>query len=397
MAQLPVSELPEHSPLGFSGAERYRHCPGSVALILGLPPDMEEADPEYRVAGTAAHEAWAWCLKNGAEAWEAAGQDWNGYTLTAEDLAAGQFYLDDVRSLVIPTREGHRETVIVLVEEKIHAPEIHEHAFGTLDYALVCRNWAAITDYKHGEGVYVAAAGNWQLMGYAALLLSRFPNIEQFLLRINQPRFEGQAKVREWKVTAECIRTWVRDELQPAMRNAWSMVKGKPPTYEAGEWCRFCPAVGPLCPAHNHNLAVVEQSGMLVERLSNEKVGELMGKVEPLEMMIKKIKAEATRRRLAGIEIANCKTVVKKAFRVWKSSAEPEVSEKFGNRAFKTAMLSPAEFEKEFGARGKAFTKEYAFTPDNGLTIAPLSDPRKAVTVQKPSETFAFALTNNKK
>jgi hypothetical protein len=37
-----------------------------------------------------------------------------------------------------------------------------------------------------------------------------------------------------------------------------------------------CPAVKALvCPAHNHNLAVVEQTAPLVERLSDERLDDL--------------------------------------------------------------------------------------------------------------------------
>ena len=99
-----------HSPLGFSGAERYMNCPGSVALIASLPPEAGEGDPEYRARGTAAHAAAAWCLREGRDAWEASGQAWEGVKLDADDLEAIQVYLDDAcaRIKAVPIEQRRR-------------------------------------------------------------------------------------------------------------------------------------------------------------------------------------------------------------------------------------------------------------------------------------------------
>src|SRR5260370_42488567 len=107
-----------HSPLGFSGAERYFNCPGSVALIVALPPDDLPADPDYTKAGTAAAAAWAWCLREGADAWEAAGQEWEGSWLTPDDMEAGQFYLDTVRQVRADCNDTPTE---FLIEESFGA------------------------------------------------------------------------------------------------------------------------------------------------------------------------------------------------------------------------------------------------------------------------------------
>ena len=386
MARKSVDKLPAHSPLGFSGAERYMVCPGSVALNMSLPPDTT-ADPEYRRKGEAAHAAAAVCLQEEFDAWEIMDRD---FELTAADLDAIQVYLDHVRDLRIA---GGRQYYEELIEVKIHAPKLHEQAFGTLDYCLVLSDKTCIIrDYKHGEGVFVEAERNPQLMGYAAMMLERYPWIVAFDLGIVQPRFQGEQKIRTWQVWADEIAEWRDNELKPAMRNAWSMTKGKPPVYQPGEHCRFCPAKNALaCPALKHEVAVVEQSAPLVERISDEKLADLYAKVEPLKMMIKAIEAETTRRALAGIKLPGVKVVPKKAFRVWKSDAP--LTEEFGPAAYVETLRSPAEIEKEFGREGKEFVRQWAFTPDNGYTIAPESDRRKAIEVQKPSETFTNVLT----
>lgn len=383
-----------HSPLGYSGLERYKECSGSVALIASLPPGVGEGDPEYRRAGSAAHEAWAWCLKNGADAWEAA--CWNGYALTADDLAAGQVYLDDAR------HRGDQppsacENNIILIEELIHAPEIHELAWGTIDQAIINLNlqYAEITDYKHGEGIFVDAEDNVQLMGYACLVLSRYPSIEAFLLRIIQPRCQ-YAGPREWRISAEDLIRWRENELKPAMNRAAHAI-GKPDArieLKPGPWCRFCKVKEAIaCPALEQNAWVVAQTPDETRLITNERLGELYGMIEPLNMRIKAIRDEAERRALAGREIPNVKTVAKKADRLWKDTATVALSAALGPDVIEHKLKSPAVIEK-LSPNAKALVAEYVYTPDYGLTIAPVSSRYKEVKPQGMAEKFGKVLDN---
>lgn len=380
---------PEHSPLGFSGAERWSNCPGSVALIASLPPDAEDADPEYRRAGVAAHAAAAWCLRKGADAWEAP-LEWEGYSLTAEDMRAIQFYLDTVRA------SGHLSPHI---EEMIHAPEIiHELAYGTIDHYEVdhITRTAVVTDYKHGEGIFVDVVENPQLMGYAALVLSTYRNLEHFVLRIVQPRCQ-EPFVREWKISTKDLIEWRDNKLIPAMNRAARLMAGNhlaEQNLKPGSWCLFCKAKEALaCPALEHNALVVEQAGPVAERVSDQRLGDLYQKLEPLKIMAKAIEAEVLRRRLAGIDVPGSKTVLKKTFRVWKTDAEEALTAALGSSAMTEPELKgPVQIEA-LGALGKALVKQFAYSPDAGYTVAPLSDRRKAVTVQKPSEDFKHIST----
>ena len=381
-----------HSPLGFSGAERYFNCPGSVALIAALPPDAFLPDPDYTKAGTAAHAAWAECLRNGLDTWEVADQEWEGYKLTEDDLAAGQVYLDSVRPI---PRPGALE---VLVEWYHHAPAIHELASGTIDLAVIGGNFAEITDYKHGAGIFVSAVRNKQLMGYAALLLDACPHLRYFYLRIEQPRCQPYEGPSEWEISATELREWVEEELQPAMDLAGyglsdpykiGIQRGD---LKAGEWCRFCPVQKALaCPEH-HQIAVevedVNLARVTNDRLSDERLGDLYAKIEPLKMMMRSIEAEVLRRRLSGVDVPNSKTVAKKVFRVWKDGAQEALAAALGPCVMKTELKSPAEMEK-LGKLAKQLTKEYAFSPDAGYTVAPIGDRRRAIDVV-PADATCF-------
>lgn len=359
-----------HSPLGFSGAHRWMACPGSPHLIATLPPGSDPVDPDYRVAGTAAHAAWAWCLREGAEAWEAGDREWEGYQLTAEDMDAGQVYLDLIHH---HQGDGHGDHFI---EEACHAPEFHPLAYGTLDHILIDGDTAVLTDYKHGEGLWVDVVRNPQLMGYAVLALSRWPQIEQFQLRICQPRCKSSdgEPTRTWDVSAEEIKEWAAAELLPAM------IRAGAPQGElvAGEHCRFCPAKL-ACPKIREDASTFTSSAPLAERMSDEALGSLYEKLAQTKMLAKAVEAEVYRRMMAGSTVPGSKVVVKKAWRVWKDGAAEALEGSPVEEIYKTELKTPAEIEK-MGPEAKRLVREWAYTPDAGYTVAPLSDSRKAVT-----------------
>jgi Protein of unknown function (DUF2800) len=375
-----------HSPLGFSGAERYFNCPGSVALIAALPPEAFQPDPDYTAAGTAAHAAWAECLREGLDAWAVADREWEGYRLTMEDLDAGQLYINAVRARIANAGEH-------LIEWRHHAPSIHPLAVGTIDDALIYGSHAVVTDYKHGEGIFVSVEHNKQLMGYAALLLDFYPYLTSFTLRIVQPRCAGAEPVREWSISADALQRWVNDELRPAMFAADPRYPNDPVDtpkgLNAGEWCRFCPVQKALaCPEHNQIAEVIEYAPA-IETVSDERLGDLFAKAEVLKMMIASIQKETLRRRLDGIDVPGTKTVLKKVFRVWKDGAEEKLKSALGPCVMTAPELKgPAELEK-LGKMAKQLTKEYAYSPDAGYTVALATDRRAAIEIVPPAaDTF---------
>ncbi len=379
-----------HSPLGFSGAERWTNCPGSVALIASLPPNAGEGDPEYRKAGTAAHAVAAACLNADLDAWESVGSEhWGDYTPTAEDLASVQDYLDVARGRIAALKaEGNAfASAVMWVEREIRAPEIHELAYGTLDLALVAGDYAEVIDYKHGEGIWVDAERNMQLMGYGCLLLRKFPFVKTLRLGIVQPRCAPYDGPRWFEIGAADLGAWRDRFLIPAMRHA-AATDGT--DLKPGSWCRFCRAKEALaCPALEDNAIELHDAGKkwidhhdgsMLDQMTSERLGDLYQKIEPMQIMAKAVAAEVLRRRLTGIDVPGSKTVAKKTFRVWKDTAKEAILAALGADALTTPDLKgPADVEK-LSAVGKALVKEYAYSPDAGYAVAPLSDRRRAVT-----------------
>src|SRR5258708_30504631 len=90
-----------------------------------------------------------------------------------------------------------------------------------------------------------------------------------------------------------------------------------------------------------------------------------------------------------GEEIEGYKLVNKKANRVFSEEGVIEAKITFGPEAYTAPKLkSPAEIDK-IGAIGKKFTKQWAYSPQTGQTVAPLDDPRPAINTRSGEEAFA--------
>lgn len=363
-----------HSKVGASSAERWMNCEGSVALIDMLGEDEYSDEPEYRRAGTEAHEVAAECLRTGADAWEYVG---SRETFDVEASAAVQVYLDIVRNL---------EPGAVLVEEHLSDPS-HPMAFGTADHILFRCTECDVTDYKHGVGVAVDVEHNVQLMYYAYLVLLRTPHVELFRLRIVQPRgFHRDGPVREWTISAADLRKWAEDELYPKMDAALIGTELTPGTH-----CRFCPAklrcgaLGNLAKAAAEGAQAADNGKMADDTLFRELA------LKPAVLSyLKALEDEAYRRLVDGADGAGIvKLVNKKADRQWKPEAMTVLDSRFGKTAYTDPKpKSPAQIDALPG--GKEFTREWAFAPQTGYSVALASDPRTAVKPEKADPAAKF-------
>lgn len=382
---MATEQRPAHSPLGASGAERWMNCAGSVALLkrLDIPVEDPDQEPEYRSMGTTAHEAAAYCLKTGDEAWEIEGQTFGKHAVDKEMADAIQIYLIECLS------DAEKDD-LVMVETGIDSPDFHPDFFGTVDFARVkkAKKLLKIRDLKYGAGIAVDAEDNPQIMYYAYGILRKLAaqgiQISLVDLGIVQPRaFHPLGKIRTWTIPAEDLHKWANEVLKPAM-----IATSMEADLDAGPWCRFCPAklVCPLMDALFGAAATADPTRVV--ELTDTSIGRSYQYTEAVKFYLKALQEETFRRLQAGHEVPGTKLVNKKANRVWKSDAETVLRITYGNAIYsKPEMVSPAEIDKLDG--GKAKTAEWAYTPQSGLTVALLTDKRPAVKVKTVSETFA--------
>jgi hypothetical protein len=374
-------------------------CPGSVALIKELNIEEESDEPEYRGLGIAAHEAGAHCLRNGMDSWEVIGEKFHGYEVDQGMAQAVQVYLDTVR------KHFSEEGAVVYIEHGISYQQqdgrvaeildpradslLKRYFYGTGDCCVIHSGGRKmhVTDYKHGEGIIVEAAQNPQLMYYAFGFLLLHPEVDIVTLRIVQPRTFDEP-VKTWATNAEFIKNWVADKLVPAMQ--LTEVNGA--ELDAGSWCRFCPAklVCPLM-ASLFGAACKTNPKTVVDN-SNATLGRSYQYRQAVGFYLKALEEEVYRRLHLGQEVPGCKLVPKKANRVLEEGAAALFKEKFGADAMcKPEIKSPSELEK-LGETAKALVREYAYTPQTGLTVATDDDKRVAVKVQSSQQAFGAAV-----
>jgi hypothetical protein len=363
-----------HSPAGGSSAKRVISCPGSVGLIASLPFSGVDEESDDASRGTAAHAAAAVCLEKGQDAWEVIADSFGGVRLDPDDAVAIQVYLDEIRS------RGH----VGRVEEPFAAPELHRWMYGTIDHHFIGDAHLDIDDYKHGVGVVVEAEGNEQAMYYAALVISKYPEVRTVRIGIHQPRaYHPDGATRYWETTAEHIMQWVHETLLPRMREAESGAG----EFAPGEHCRFCPAKL-YCQAALDKFEDVVAAPLEMAEVSDEQLGEMWAGVAVARMMIKAISGEVERRMKDGRKIDGAKWVRQKADRIWRDDAEQTLARALGKVIYSAPkLLSPAQVEKLPG--GADLVKEYAFKPETGTVIAPVADKRKEVAYEAPSAAFA--------
>ena len=386
-----------HSKLGASSTHRWMKCPGSVALIerLGERPDDEGS--EHAARGTVAHYVAAECLAKDQDAWEYGGftqtVDGHKITLDGDDTTAIQVYLDDARK-----RDPEGQCGTRLIEHAFHCPDVDPDFYGTADLVDIGPEWLEVTDYKHGAGVVVEVERNTQLMQYAAgtimsLALEDATIPERVRLRIVQPRaFHPNGPIRVWETTTPEIMRWVEEEWKPAA----ARTKAGDAPLVSGDHCRFCPLKDALkCP---ELVAAVERVKAVKDEpltaMEEWRIGALLADCEVVKIFEKALRDEAFNRLQKGKQVDGWKLADKRADRVWKPGAEPQLIAALGDAAWAPRVLvSPAQAEKLPG--GGDLVKRLAFKPDNGVTIAKVTDARQGRAARTAKQVFAGLLDTN--
>lgn len=397
----------EHSPLGGSGANRFMKCAGSFLLHRSLleAGEFENIESEFARLGTAAHEVGALCLQKQKEPYEFIGWKVGPYTVGQEiDPNALAVYVNECERIY--PRDGKGTAVI---ETTFHRPNIHPLLKGTVDFGY----WSAkrglhIRDYKNGEGVGVAAPNNKQLLYYGYTMAESYawlgenaPKDLPVTLGIVQPNFYGVFEAPDvWETKLGHVLEWGRDELVPHMKKLSATKDIHESDFVPGDHCQFCPVILECPKAQKAYQAMVKGSDEIIvlqdktesiAMLTNEELDAYYGQITLAGKFINALKTTVQARLIGGARLENAKLVEKRTNRVWKQGAQTELVKAFGEHAWKPKEIkSPAGIEK-LSSRGKEMAVEWGYKPDaNGVTVAPMDDPRAAaVPVSTNQRVFA--------
>ena len=379
-----------HSKLGASGAERWMACPGSVALIQNLNLTQEES--VYAAEGTAAHDVAEWCLSQGKDAYEFIGQKSGDFAVTRDMATAVQQYVDYCRGL---SEAQHTQT---FVEEHVSAPEFNEAFFGTVDFAVIGPAYIHIVDYKHGAGLAVDVKNNKQLLYYAfAFILHMMREAPEKLVHIKhvgctivQPRgFHQDGTIRECWYTLDEVVQWGYGTLAPAMETALPANANRFQEFDlhSGKHCIFCPA-RLHCSELRRKWDLFLANKKDVKQMTNEELVALADLIPAVVDRKKAVENELFTRMQQGQTLSGYKLIAKRSDRTWKEDALPLLEIMWGDEAYEKKLKSPAQVEKDL-VGGADFTKEWAFKPDTGLTVAAVDKPGVAVQVKPVADKYA--------
>ena len=365
-----------HSILGPSSAERWLHCPGSVAATK----DIKEEPSRYAAEGTVAHRVADNCLQQGR-----APGSWLGQTLVADGFEI------IVTDEMVRAVETYLEYVDDLPGTKFHESRVEYRGwvaggFGTLDFAAVDGAVCHIVDFKYGQGVQVHATDNAQLKLYALgfyELYGWMQPLTHFVLHIVQPRLEF---VDRWEIGLSDLQQWASLTVRPKALEALS----DNASFATGDWCRFCKiratcrvrAQAVLETAIDGFTDIGEGETKVVAQLSNDEIARALGQVENIKRWCTDLKNYALSARSKGESIGDWKVVSGRSTRVYSLPPE-QVADRLIDRGFSTGLiyappvlLSPAQLEKKID---KKVVAEFVEKRPGPPTLVPGSDPRPEI------------------
>lgn len=391
-----VVEEEFHSEVGASSAHRWRPCSGSRNLIRKLSEQglIKAGSSRAAAEGSAAHLVLQSCLEDGDDAvslkdTEITVSDWT-FVVDDEMVAGVQECLDWVRNRIARAKaDGF--TVKLYIERGLSSLT-DEDVFGKSDVGIhIIGDRLIIVDFKYGRGISVEPDSDQNYYyGYLAVenYLETPDAVKVVELWIAQPRIpHPNGTIRRHITDAKALTTEWFDGFLPDIEKT----RDPHAPLMIGEHCRFCPAKS-NCPALKSE--VFEFSTTIdPSHMSDHELGEALTKLKVLEKVAEVYKSEALRRARLGDKVTGHKLVRKKGFRVWKDNQPVKDSETgemvpttleeamdltFGLECWtEPERKSPAQVEKMEGGNG--FASMWAYSPDQGLTLAADSDKRMEV------------------
>jgi hypothetical protein len=174
----------------------------------------------------------------------------------------------------------------LLSEQRLNFSRWVPDGFGTGDALIVADDVLHVIDYKYGKGVPIQAEGNPQLRLYGLGALDAYGdlyNIQLVSMHIVQPRLDSTSSET---LTVEGLLQWAEDYVVPRAKMA--MVGDGDPN--PGEWCRFCKARANCRARAEHHLALMQYEFKSPLTLSNDEIGDILGRVDELAKWAKSVK-----------------------------------------------------------------------------------------------------------
>ena len=401
-----------HALLSASSSKQWLHCTPSARLQEQFPNESSV----YAAEGTFAHEVCEYKVRKYLKERVKRPQSEEYYTEEIDRIT--DVYAEFVIGIIEEMKRNGCEP-LVMVEEKVNYSHIAPSGFGTADMLIIGKDENGkgvlhIADFKTGQGVFVDADHNSQMMLYALGGLAAYGyiyDIEIVRMSIIQPRLENIS-------TFECSRSELEDWGESIRETARLAYEGKG-EQTPGEWCRFCRAK-PVCKACKDEAlslcreeffdlddgALSEEADASSEVDGSEPVFKNPGLIPIselaqllptlnrisswIEAVFSFISSEAINH---GVPIPGYKVVVGRSKRVFtdtKAVVDTAVANGYTD-LYKKQLITLTEFETMMGKKKFAeLLGKYVTKPPGKLSLVPESDPREPVVLNNsPNQEFA--------
>ena len=399
-----------HAPFAPSQAHRWTACPSGQAFLLANT-DLVPADQSsvYADEGTAAHALLEKALREDMQPWHYKGHairvldegvkfvPYRPGSLEDRTFEINDDMIDAVGQAVeyVKRREQEMPDADVSLERHSRMYDHRHDVGGTADIVIdLPFDTLEVADYKHGKGILVDVEDNPQLLMYLYGIAkeSGFTH-ERYRYTIIQPRHPHYTGPIWMEITQAQILAF-GSEIKDAVDQIDYLVTQNRPLVDlelnAGDHCRFCP-LKVVCPEIQKKAAEIAQidfSDTPDAPSADVDYANVLAWAPVIEDWLKAVKGSAEAKMLAGQEIEGWKVVRRRSNRRWREDLSAVEIERGACEHGVSAsdlydqpkMRSVAQVEKMIPKdRRQAFNEALAFKAEGGLTIAPVSDRRKAV------------------
>jgi hypothetical protein len=296
------------------------------------------------------------------------------YNAEMEECANG--YAAYILELVETAKQQCADPV-VLLEQRLDFSRYVEGGFGTGDCVVIADGTLHIVDFKHGQGVRVAAEDNPQMKLYALGALEIFDgiyDIDTVSMTIYQPR---RNNISTHTVSKEVLYRWAHDILKPTAELAFA---GEG-TFNCGDWCQFCRAKHECRARAEYNLELAKHDFKTPPLLEDHEVENLLGKLEGLISWASDIKEYALQAALSGKHWCGWKLVEGRSNRKYTNEAAvAEAVQATGFDPYEHKVLGISAMSNLLGKkRFEDVVGGYIEKPPGKPALVPESDSRPTI------------------
>lgn len=306
-----MSEEKAHAVLSASSSHKWLKCTRSARLEETFP----DKTSEYMEEGTLAHEIAEFKVRDSllddttpkSTRTKKLNKLKNRKHFDKEMFTHTDTYLEFIKGEALQT--GNKP--FIAVEQRLDFSRYVPEGFGTADCILISGDTLQVIDFKYGKGVKVEAENNPQMKLYALGAIEQFKmfyDIKYIKMTIVQPRMDN---ISSYEIPIEPLLEWGETVVKPQAQKAFMGIG----EFEKGEHCRFCKAKGACEFRADEYVKDIEEAQNTTGILSNDKVGEILTKLQGVEQWIIDLRDYALEKILKGENIKGWKAVEGKSNR----------------------------------------------------------------------------------